>query len=181
MTARKRALRLRRAIWSRSRMAPYVFIAVWILVGVGLVLVALRGGPRRTRDTLQTQSRHGRRVANVVFAVAFIGLGIAVPAAFMIGNHANASQHYKGVKLNTQDRKGRDVFMISCASCHTLKAAHAYGTVGPNLDQLKPPKALILDALAHGRQRGNGTMPANIVIGGDAQAVADFVAKVAGR
>ncbi len=25
-----------------------------------------------------------------------------------------------------------------CASCHTLAAAHATGTVGPNLDQLKP-------------------------------------------
>jgi hypothetical protein len=162
-------------------MAPYIFIGFWILIGVGLALVALRGGPRRARDTLQTQSRRGRKVANAVFAVAFIGLGIAVPAAFLIGNHANASQHYKGVKLTTQDRKGRDIFMVNCASCHTLQAAHAYGKVGPNLDQLKPPKALILDALVHGRQRGNGTMPANIVIGGDAQAVADFVSKVAGR
>jgi len=25
-----------------------------------------------------------------------------------------------------------------CAGCHTLAAAHATGTVGPNLDQLKP-------------------------------------------
>ena len=25
-----------------------------------------------------------------------------------------------------------------CGGCHTLKAAHASGTVGPNLDQLRP-------------------------------------------
>jgi mono/diheme cytochrome c family protein len=55
------------------------------------------------------------------------------------------------------------------------------GKVGPNLDQLRPPKALILDAIKNGRARGQGQMPAGLVDGQDAQDVADFVAKVAGR
>jgi mono/diheme cytochrome c family protein len=83
--------------------------------------------------------------------------------------------------LSKDDAKGRTIFAENCASCHTLNAAHSAGKVGPNLDQLKPPKALLLDALAHGRQRGNGTMPALLVTGQDAQDVSDFVSKVAGR
>jgi mono/diheme cytochrome c family protein len=34
---------------------------------------------------------------------------------------------------------GASIFTSSgCGGCHTLAAAHANGTVGPNLDQLKP-------------------------------------------
>ena len=33
------------------------------------------------------------------------------------------------------------VFDSTCASCHTLAAAGSTGTVGPNLDQLKPSDA----------------------------------------
>ena len=53
--------------------------------------------------------------------------------------------------------------------------------MGPNLDQLRPPKALILDAIQKGRARGQGQMPAGLVDGQDAQDVAAFVAAVAGR
>lgn len=34
--------------------------------------------------------------------------------------------------------KGRSIFTANCASCHTLAAAKATGTIGPNLDTLKP-------------------------------------------
>lgn len=44
----------------------------------------------------------------------------------------------------------------SCAGCHTLKAANATGTVGPNLDALKPS----LDAIVHQVENGGGPMPA---------------------
>ena len=40
---------------------------------------------------------------------------------------------------------GKAVFTSAgCSGCHTLKAAGATGTVGPNLDQLKPPLARIV-------------------------------------
>src|SRR5262249_26310090 len=42
-----------------------------------------------------------------------------------------------------------------CSGCHTLKAANATGTVGPNLDEKKPPRALILDRVTNGK----GVMP----------------------
>jgi mono/diheme cytochrome c family protein len=47
---------------------------------------------------------------------------------------------------------GKDVFASSgCAGCHTLKAANATGTVGPNLDEKKPPLSLIVDRVTNGK------------------------------
>jgi cytochrome c6 len=34
--------------------------------------------------------------------------------------------------------KGKPIFLGNCGSCHTLAAAHATGTIGPNLDSLMP-------------------------------------------
>ena len=48
------------------------------------------------------------------------------------------------------------MFEENCASCHTLAAANAAGTVGPNLDQLKPDKATV----EHQVENGGGAMPA---------------------
>jgi mono/diheme cytochrome c family protein len=52
---------------------------------------------------------------------------------------------------------GKAVFSnAGCGACHTLKAASATGTVGPNLDQLKPTYDKILDQV----EVGGGPMPA---------------------
>ena len=46
---------------------------------------------------------------------------------------------------------GKHVFATAgCTGCHTLKAAGATGTVGPNLDQLKPPLARIVTQVENG-------------------------------
>ena len=51
---------------------------------------------------------------------------------------------------------GKAVFASAgCGGCHTLKAAGSSGTVGPNLDQLKPPFARVV----HQVQVGGGPMP----------------------
>jgi mono/diheme cytochrome c family protein len=42
-------------------------------------------------------------------------------------------------KLKGDPTAGATIFkQAGCVSCHTLAAAHATGTVGPNLDQAKP-------------------------------------------
>ncbi len=52
---------------------------------------------------------------------------------------------------------GKAVFASAgCGGCHTLKAAGSTGTVGPNLDQLKPP----LDRIVQQVDNGGGPMPA---------------------
>jgi mono/diheme cytochrome c family protein len=164
-------------------LAAFAFLGFWIFVAVVLFFVALRGGPRGARATLQSQSRGGRRAAAAFFTVFYVGIGIAVPALLIAGNRDAKSNTVDGarVHLTSQERDGQQIFGERCASCHTLAAADAQGKVGPNLDQLKPPAALVFDAVVNGRQRGNGTMPAAIVQGRDAQAVAAFVAQAAGR
>ncbi len=171
----------RSARYLPALMAPFLFLGFWIIVAVVLVFVGIRGGPGGAREALQSQARGSRRFASTFFVVVFVGLGLVVPAVLLAGNHDKANEHYNGVKLTATDGRGREIFRLQCATCHTLSAAKAEGKVGPNLDQLKPPRALVLDALANGRIRGNGTMPANLVSGKDADAVAGFVAKVAGQ
>jgi cytochrome c551 len=50
---------------------------------------------------------------------------------------------------------GRDVFVASCASCHTLSDAGASGTVGPNLDTI----GLDASAVESQVRSGGGAMP----------------------
>jgi len=46
---------------------------------------------------------------------------------------------------------GKKVFLTAgCTTCHTLKAAGSHGTVGPNLDQLKPAEAKIVHQVTFG-------------------------------
>jgi cytochrome c553 len=164
-------------------LATIAFLAFWVVVGLALFFIALRGGPRGARATLQSQSRGGRRTALIVFVVFYVAVGVAVPTLILIGDHDSADARVGGtsIRLTQQEQDGRQIFGERCGSCHTLAAAHANGKVGPNLDNLMPPKALVADAVDRGRQRGNGTMPAGIVQGEDVAAVAAFVAAVAGK
>jgi mono/diheme cytochrome c family protein len=173
-------------------LATILFIAFWVLLGLALFFIAIRGGLTGARATLQSQSRGGRRAAGVIFAVLYVAFGVGVPIAFLTGNHANASSQFAGMKLNAAEKRGRDLFGQNCGVCHTLAAANAVGKVGPNLDKLKPPTSLVLNTINNGCLQnpsqsskeaclGYGTMPAQILEGRQAQEVAQFVGKVAGR
>jgi mono/diheme cytochrome c family protein len=162
-------------------MGVLLFVLFWVLLGVSIVVVALRGGPRKARESLYGQTRRSRRAVGVLLTGVYLGLGVAIPAVVIAGGR-DREDNVRGAKnLTAQEGKGRELFGQFCVQCHTLKAANAVGQVGPNLDELRPPKALVLDAVTHGRARGNGRMPAGLVQGRDAQAVAAFVARVAGQ
>jgi mono/diheme cytochrome c family protein len=164
-------------------LATAAFLAFWIVLGLGLFFIAARGGPRGARATLQSQSRSGRRTATILFAAFYLLAGVAVPVAILVGNGDSADARIGGtsVRLSAEAEEGREIFGERCGSCHALAASGADGKVGPSLDQLKPPEALVLDAVIRGRQRGSGTMPAEIVQGEDAEAVSAYVAAVAGK
>jgi mono/diheme cytochrome c family protein len=60
-------------------------------------------------------------------------------------------------KVTGDPKKGSSVFTSSgCGGCHTLTAAHASGTVGPNLDTLKPDYRAATAQVTN----GGGAMPA---------------------
>src|SRR4051794_23105618 len=57
-------------------------------------------------------------------------------------------------KGNAED--GKRIFVTAgCGACHTLAAASSHGTVGPNLDDLKPD----LPAIENQVVNGGGGMP----------------------
>jgi mono/diheme cytochrome c family protein len=162
-------------------MATLIFILVWVVLGLGLLFIALSGGPSGAAERLMSTSRVGRRVAIALFAISVVLLGAVVPAAVVsaVSNkddipEANVSN------LTESEKHGRELFGMRCANCHTLKAANAIAEVGPNLDQLRPNKALALDAIENGRARGNGQMAGGLYTGEDADDVANFVAKAVG-
>ncbi|HYM58922.1 MAG TPA: c-type cytochrome [Solirubrobacteraceae bacterium] len=163
-------------------MAILVFTMVFVALGLGVLFVAMSGGPAGARRRMQGQSRRGRRLAIVGFVLAVLVLGLGIPAAVIATvDSRDDIPEANVVNLTAQEKRGRELFAERCSNCHTLKAANAVAQVGPNLDNLRPPKGLVLDAINKGRARGNGQMAAQLVEGEDAQAVASFVAKAVGQ
>ena len=74
---------------------------------------------------------------------------------------------------------GKAIFKADCGSCHTLQAAGTTGTVGPNLDQLKPSEPRVV----HQVTNGGAIMPAfkGKLSPAQIQAVAKFVSSSAGK
>ena len=157
-----------------------LFIAFWMTLGIGVFVIALRGGIRRPAEASQAK-RRASRFPTFLFVVIYGGFGLALPITLLVGNHANASSQFEGIKLNAADKEGRVLFGQHCAICHTLSAASAVGKVGPNLDILQPPESLVLTTIQNGLSIGAGTMPQGLVVGKQAVDVADFVSKVAGK
>lgn len=170
----------------------WLFVAFWVLLGVALFFVAIRGGLGGVREVFQTQTLGARRFFSVSFVVLFVGFGLVLPAVLLTGNRANASAQVGGMKLTSAEKTGRELFGQHCAFCHTLAAANAIGKIGPNLDTLQPAESLVLHTILNGCLQkppsgssqtclGYGTMPANVLQGQQADQVAKFVAKVAGK
>jgi mono/diheme cytochrome c family protein len=170
-----------------------LFIAFWVILALIVFFVAGGFGSRGGRRAAGAGPvRRSSRLLSIGMIVTYVGLGIAVPVLFLHGNHANASQQIGGVKLTRGEKSGRELFAFRCGFCHTLAAANAYGKVGPNLDKLRPSKSLVTHTINYGCLPnaptnaptyclGYGVMPAGILQSQDAQNVASFVAKVAGR
>lgn len=165
----------------RARMGVLLFILGWVVVGFSIFFIALRGGPRGVRSTLQTQNRGGRGVVLGLITIVYVAFGIAIPALVLANDNNSDNDNLSGVKLTSAEAHGRELFGHTCQQCHTLAASNAVGKVGPNLDTLRPPKTIVLDAVINGRARGVGRMPAGLLTGKDAQDVAAYVAKIAGR
>jgi mono/diheme cytochrome c family protein len=176
-------------------LGTWAFVVLWVLLGFVVFFIAVRGGLRGARETFQSQTYGARRAARIGFTAVYIGFGIVIPALFLVGNHARASNQYAGIRLTTAEKQGRQLFGQHCGVCHTLAAANAVGKVGPNLDALQPTptEALVLHTIQYGCLQapppsdsaqsclGQGNMPAMVISSTAASDVAKFVAAVAGR
>lgn len=90
------------------------------------------------------------------------------------------------VKQDNPNYNGAVLFAQHCSGCHTLSAAGTQGsgnrgqrTQGPNLNQREESDEDVLFAIQNGGFSG-AIMPQNIVVGREAEEVAEFVAKYAG-
>jgi cytochrome c551 len=95
-------------------------------------------------------------------------------------------------KQETSLHRGAVLFNQRCSGCHSLDAANAYGSKPPNLKQggertngpnfnvrhVKKDDALF--AIRNGGFSG-AIMPANVVVGRNAQLVADFLDRYSGK
>ena len=123
-----------------------------------VVLLQIREASKPMPDNLVT-GQNAQDVAAYVATVAGTGAAVKPPSA--------------------EGNNGKTIFQDNCASCHTLAAAGATGTVGPNLDQLKPAQAIV----EHQVTVGGGVMPSfkGKLTPAQIAAVAAFVSSNAGK
>lgn len=161
-------------------MQTVAFLAPWVLIGLAVVWIAFRGGPRRAR---QAYSSHGAgRGFRVLMPLFYIVLGVSIPAV-VIADRSDDQQRTRAAVASSgsEEARGKRLFTQNCASCHTLAAVNARGSTGPNLDALgELDERRVASAIRVGGS-GENLMPARLLEGPDAAAVARFVAANAGR
>ena len=121
----------------------------------------------------------------VIFAVFVAAFGIAIP---LMAINRDGEQELPAL---TGELAGGDpvservvAFNENCGTCHSLDAAGADGTVGPDLDELlggasaEANEGRVSGAIENGIA---GRMPAKIHQGEEATEMARFVAQVAGQ
>ncbi len=109
-----------------------------------------------------------------------MGLSQTDAAGTFVVRETTGEANERGPAVTQPADPGRQVFAdAGCGSCHTLAAAGASGTVGPNLDQLRPSAARVSRIVRNGGQ----VMPAfgDRLDDAEIQLVAAFVASSAGR
>ena len=144
---------------------------------------------RRIRARLRTRPRGERRAptAQASFRQTLPVRGHAAVLALTTALLA-AGCGTGGIAKSANPDRGKQLFTQKCAGCHTLAAANAKGTIGPNLDEAfaydrnQGFKQVTIEQVVRDQiELASGGMPANLVRGHDADAVAAYVAGVAGK
>jgi cytochrome c553 len=161
-------------------MKVLIVLVPFVLAGLAVIFVAFSGGPTAAREAYLTR---GGRILTISILLLYIGLGVVVPAAVIAGRGEGlgATDGLATKEPSSKEELGKQLFTQNCKSCHTLEAVQAHGVIGPNLDQLGGlDKQRVLGAIKRGGT-GSGRMPPGLLEGEDADAVATYVAAVAGR
>ena len=117
-------------------------------------------------------------------------LALALTALAVVA--AGCGEEIEVPEGQTALREGAELFNERCSGCHTLDAAASRGskpegqvaggerTNGPNFNTRKVQADDVLFAIRNGGFSG-AIMPANIVVGEDAEKVAAFLERYSGR
>jgi len=127
--------------------------------------------------------------------IALAAVMVAAVAAVGCGQESNdikqpvaGTPHFEGI--DEQYAPGAKLFVERCSGCHSLGIVGAEGGAlkvkdrervdGPNFNVRKEDRESILYAIRNGGFSG-AIMPQDIVVGKEAEQVADFLAKYAGH
>jgi mono/diheme cytochrome c family protein len=123
-----------------------------------------------------------RRAATSAAVLALAAAGVAACGEQEVELNADRGD-------NASIKRGAELFHERCSGCHTLSAAATEGsnnsvkyqerTDGPSFDQRTEQVDQVLYAIRNGGFSG-AIMPQNIVVGQEAQDVAEFVAAYSG-
>ncbi|MEA2361919.1 MAG: cytochrome [Thermoleophilaceae bacterium] len=161
-------------------MQVLLVIGPFLVLGIIVAFIAFSGSPGAAREAYLTR---GGRFFTLAIVLLYLGLGVAVPAAVIAarGESEGAVGPLRTEKADKADELGKELFIANCKSCHNLDAVNAHGVTGPDLDELGGlDKQRVLNAIKRGGT-GQGRMPAGLLEGKDAEAVASYVARVAGQ
>ena len=104
----------------------------------------------------------------------------AIDVAAYVASVAGQSGYSSSTSFASFGTDGAKIFKgAGCSGCHTLAAAAATGTVGPNLDQIKPTTSVVARQVTN----GGAVMPAfkGKLSPAQIQAVAKYVSSSAGK
>ena len=155
------------------------FLAPFVVAGLIVIFIAFSGGASAARETYLTR---GGRFFIGGMVLLYVVLGLVVPAAVINSREQalGATGNLRTEEVSGKLEDGKSLFIENCKSCHTLDAVDAHGVTGPNLDELAPlDKPRVVNAIRRGGT-GDGRMPAGLLDGQDADAVAAYVSTVAG-
>jgi len=161
-------------------MKVLIVLVPFMLAGLAVIYFAFSSGPTPAREAPLAR---GGRIFTVSLTLLYVALGVAVPAAVIAGRPAGlgATDGLPSKDPTPKQELGKQLFIQNCKSCHTLAAVQAHGVIGPNLDLLTGiDKQRVLGAIKIGGT-GSGRMPPGLLEGEDADAVATYVADVAGH
>jgi mono/diheme cytochrome c family protein len=119
------------------------FVVVCVLFFVAMISAVIVFGAEEKESTTESSSTPAQTTTQ---SSSTPGQTTSTPATTTVASGAQGDP-----------AAGKLVFASAgCGGCHTLKAAGSSGTVGPNLDQLKPATAIVV----HQVEVGGGPMPA---------------------
>ena len=161
-------------------MGIVLFLLPFVLLGVAVLFIAFSGSPGAAREAYLTGGNRGFRVA---IPLLYVALGVAVPALVIVARDEaqGGTEQLETAELSGDTEDGKLLFRNACASCHNLDAVTARGVTGPDLDEIGEVSAeRIRNAIENGGT-GQGRMPVALYEGEEADAVAKYVAAVAGK
>lgn len=161
-------------------MEVVAFLAPFVLIGIGVIFVSFSGGPGEAREAYLTK---GGRFFRFSMLILYVALGVAVPALIIAEREPaeGGTPSLRNEHASEELERGKELFRQTCTACHSLAAANARGVTGPNLDEVgELTEDRVLTAIKIGGT-GQKRMPAALLQGEDAEAVAKYLEEVAGK